>query len=191
MEIPNGYGQLSALYTDGSAAHSCMNSFGVAMVSTPTQEDIDAVSSGLGTAYRAVLNSGSRFDGVRLVYNDGGDMRELVSTNGSGSGGRGSPVAPPQVQGLITKRTALIGRKFRGRLFIADIAEGNIGDSGNLNSTEIGLLEDIADAWLVAGEEGSGLVGLVLLHNDATTPTEITQLVVSPLVATLRRRFER
>jgi hypothetical protein len=97
----------------------------------------------------------------------------------------------PQTQGLIHKKTALAGRKNRGRMYIPDMEESQVNNNGLLNGSAVALLQDIADAWF--GLTGAdALIGAPqVLHEDASAPTEITAMTVETTVATQRRRYLR
>lgn len=93
----------------------------------------------------------------------------------------------PQVSILVKKVTALGGREGRGRFYMPGYTEADIGADGSLDSTDLDSLQTDADAFhaaLLAAD-----IEPVLLHNSATTPTEILSFQVDSTVATQRRRL--
>lgn len=96
---------------------------------------------------------------------------------------------------LIRKRTALGGRKNRGRMYVPYVLpEGNVDNSGIIAGTRVTAIQTAADDFqddLLAGDPGPS-IPMVVLHSVSTdTPTPITTLEVDNLLATQRRRLRR
>lgn len=108
-------------------------------------------------------------------------------TPGSGGLYASSSSVPPNVAVLVRKVTALGGRRGRGRMYVPGIPEGSVSAGGLIGSSVIGDWQSALDSFL------SALVAdntpPVLLHSDATAPTEITDFAVQAFVATQRRRL--
>ena len=116
-----------------------------------------------------------------LVYTD--------NTAVPGSGG--ADLSAPNVSLLVTKATALGGRKGRGRMFIPMIPEQYTDDVGNVDATYLGNAQTEIDNFKAAVE---GIIGgdAYLLHEEASpAPTLITAMTVDSRVATQRRRMSR
>ena len=96
---------------------------------------------------------------------------------------------------LINKRTGLLGRKGRGRMFIPGLlGEPDIDVDGILPPSTIAIYDDLAAAWLAAMHEGDDgwatAPNPVVLHSDASlAPAAITSMVTSPKVGILRKRL--
>lgn len=104
-------------------------------------------------------------------------------------GSRVSEVGYPGVSVLVTKSTALGGRKNRGRFFLPGITEGDIAIGGALESSFLSACGIVFGNFFT--ELGDGGIPMVILHNDATAPTDVTALVVASQSATQRRRNRR
>lgn len=192
MIIPTDFIEVFARYRSG-IGHECQNvwAFATSGAIGPTQAD--QISAALAPSYKAQLNGAGRFEGVHILIGNGTDSPGFIdSTSGAGAGARGNALAAPMCMGLIKKQTAFSGRKNRGRIFIPDMTEGDVGDDGSVQSAGLVLLSNIASAWfpglataVVAVDEP------VLLHGDDSTPTEIVGWTVETKVATLRRRYNR
>lgn len=187
MVIPPGYARVFIQY-EIIGGHDCQNVIDYAVDSAPDQSDVDALSALYATPYKAQLNSGSLYQGIKVLVGNDGDPSVLFSTSGAGVGGRGVALAAPQCMGLISKKTALAGRRNRGRIFIPNMAETNVGDLGTIDSGGLTLLNNIAAALYITGTPWTNPV---ILHSDNSTPTPVTTLVAETQVATLRRRYER
>lgn len=132
----------------------------------------------------------------RLV--DGGPLFQVIATGAVANGSDANAKAPPNVCVSIKKRTAQVGRRYRGRMFLPGVVDetlvdevGNILPAGITSiNTQIALWE--ADVLAVAGVEK-----FVLMHapweNDPVdltpTPTPITSFDCAPVVVTQRRRL--
>lgn len=111
---------------------------------------------------------------------------EFVSnTNGT----RSSQPPSPQVALICKKRTALVGRRYRGRMYLpaALLTQANVGPSGIVDAGALATIQSRCDSFL------SGLstieYPMVLLHTHAPfTPTVVSSLQLEQLIGTQRRR---
>lgn len=98
---------------------------------------------------------------------------------------------PPNCAVLVSKTTNFRGRATRGRNYWPGfIAEGSVDGVGQIDSDDLAGLQDAFANW------GAELVlegyPVVILHDETspiTTPTLVTNFVVSPTIATQRRRL--
>lgn len=190
-QIPPGFCEIQALYTATVGTHVCQNSVGFEVATPLVQGDVDDVSDILAVAYKAQLNGGDTWLGVRVLEGQDGPPLVWESSSSTGAGARSASLAGPQVQGLLKKVTALSGRKFRGRMFIPDMTESQVGDIGAIDGTGQALLQAIADAWQSLTGTPAALGEMVLLHTDSTAPTPFAFMQVQTKVATLRKRYKR
>jgi hypothetical protein len=123
---------------------------------------------------------------VKLGPNDTGEFAEL----GVGVAGTGSPnEVQPNMAVLVQKRTALGGRRNRGRVYWP-CAEDAVDSGGNVDTAVLAVMQDQFSAFRLQ----TTTVGLTLhiLHSSApTTPTPVTALTVQAIAATQRRRLRR
>lgn len=104
-------------------------------------------------------------------------------------GGVTSSIFTPNVAVLIKKNTDLGGREGSGRMFWPGAAEGSIGSDGTLEGAYVTALQSVFTQFLA--DLTSNEVRMNLLHNSATAPTPVTELVPDPVGATQRRRLRR
>lgn len=191
MIIPPGFIAVFARFTNQSG-HSCQSVMGYSIGSIFDQTNADFVSDTLATAYKAQLGTGSRWVGVHVLIGNDGPLGEVNSASSAGNGSRSGDLVSPQVQGLLSKKTAFTGRRNRGRMFVPDMSEAQVDNGGQINSGGRALLQDIANAWFVAVPAGSGSIdAAVILHTDSTAPTPVTTFNAEAMVATLRNRYIR
>lgn len=125
----------------------------------------------------------------------GAEPRIATSTTPNQPGLLVAPSVPPNVAVLVTKNTALGGRKHRGRWFFPWFAnEGSVDELGIMSAGTVLGKQTAVDAVLNALNDAP-LEGLVILHDDQSppphNPTLVDSLTVSNLVATQRRRLGR
>ena len=105
------------------------------------------------------------------------------------AGTAGDTISPPQVALMVQKRTGVGGRRNRGRMYLPGPREDGYTDEGQLTTAQASELQTAADDWLT--DMGNADVGVVILHADGGTPTDVTSLVAGTFIATQRRRLKR
>lgn len=99
---------------------------------------------------------------------------------------------PPQVCILVQKRTGFIGRQNRGRLYMPwMVPEDLIDELGSIQGATVVFYQDVLNAWLTDLVVGNHPMILTHSRVDLGQPREVTQLVMTPTVATQRRRLHR
>jgi hypothetical protein len=116
----------------------------------------------------------------------------LEEFTGSATGSGSTAFSPPQVSFLVKKRSAVGGRKNRGRVFIPHVRESVVDFRGDVESSYRSGCQDAFDDFVTAVGAAIEVTDDVILHtNPADTPTPITSYSWESKVATQRRRFER
>lgn len=129
-----------------------------------------------------------------VIGQDGGDPIVQVSTNaGPGTSSRESTA--PALALMVTKNTALGGRKNRGRNYMPwALADSDVAENGAVNPTRLTSWQTALDTYLdnLEGGAGSLLDGAYILHTDPlTAPTQVTGFSPNPAIRTQRRRQVR
>lgn len=189
-EIPAGFALVRHLFTSGEGTGHAYVLYGVELLGSPTANN---VASELDGYYAATIlphqSADSIMVGTHVVQNLAGVLSEGDHTNGGTGGMAGVPVAP-QIAVLIRKQTSLIGRKFRGRMYIPYAGGGNFPtNNGFMDSTHTAAWQADATTFLADIAGGTDVAQMVLLHRDHTVvPTQVNALTVESVVATQRRR---
>jgi|ERR1051326_1155131 hypothetical protein len=167
---------------------------------TLTQAITDAFSAALATAYLhlvGAMHNGSGYDRVVITDLRTEGAPEFTSVaggfpiHGTDSGG---PL-PWQTAAVVTWRTALRGKSFRGRTYLGGFTE-SFSDGRDVSSTLISAIEDWRDDML-SGIDGSigSLAVTSRQHNKEPRligiSTAITSGEVNPFWGTQRRRAGR
>jgi hypothetical protein len=190
FDIPNGFAAVFMRYTN-HAGHQCENVFGYAQTALD-QDGVDDLSTALGGPLTDILSTNSVYNGLHVKWNTGGTIHEADSVSGTGAGGRGDQMSPPQVQHLTKKLTGIAGRAFRGRYYIPDVREDKVNGDGVLDATEGALMLSLGAAVFSASSANVQWGDLVILHpSGGPAPTVVTTLQNELKVATQRRRYKR
>lgn len=189
--IPPGFAQVRVLYTHGQTGLALSNAYGVDLADSLDQTEVDSKSTAFAALFKPILATGSLFSGLHVVEGQDGAPLVWDSVAGAGAGTRSvSDPATPQVQFMCDKKTSLGGRKFRGRSFHPDVKEADVGGNGALSATPVTLFNTFT-AGVLGVFAAAPFDGMVILHGDATLPTDVTSYAIDPFVATLRDRYPR
>lgn len=141
-----------------------------------------------GITPSAAYSNGYTYDRVECDFMTvDGLIHSEADISGNGAGTTGS--IPSNCALLVTKRTALGGRKNRGRMYWPPSALGTtaVDRNGNIAAPNLTTIRGRYTAFLTAlTNEG---VLMKILHGDGSTPTLVTALEVSGKIATQRRRL--
>lgn len=190
MAIPVGFAQCRIPFV-GAAAET----YGVVTFGVDQAIDMDGleVAEAVWEAFEGSMLSrlDSSFTAGPVQVSIGTSAGDLSSEGTSSAlGPRNDQVEAPNVAMLIQKRTALGGRKNRGRNFWPFmLSQDDVTEFGALSSVARADSQDAADAFL--GALATNSVPMVLFHSDESVPTLVTALVVEGRAATQRRRLRR
>lgn len=124
---------------------------------------------------------------------EGGGTAEKAVT-GSNTGSITGPTAPNNACGVVTFRTALTGRSYRGRNYISGISGSDLASSVALDSSIVADLLDAYDA-LSGVETANSCEHVVVSFFHAGSPraagvtTPITEYTMDTYVDSQRRRL--
>lgn len=128
--------------------------------------------------------------------NPGQPLQTIFSGVANRAGTRSSATAVSSVAVGVTKRTAFVGRAFRGRVYLPWVlTDADVDEVGNILPTSLASFQGHADDWLNDIEGSAAIDSMLLLHNytgsvDPETSAEVvTALAVQPQVRTQRRRI--
>ena len=96
--------------------------------------------------------------------------------------------APPNTSALFRMQSGLVGRKYRGRMYLPGVLDDDeINADGTIVDTALTSLGGVM-AYLI-DVLGTASVEPVILHSDSTVPTLVTSGAIQPVVASQRRRL--
>lgn len=186
MVIPVGFCQVNLIYAGTAAPQGAQVTFGLENGAGGPEETAILVKDEWVTNLKGNVSGNLTLIGVLVKEgpNESGNFH-LLPTNEAGA--IGGDCDPPNTAILVTKNTALGGRKGRGRMYLPGVFSANTSNSGIVDAALVTNIQndwnDFRNALEAAGQD------MVLLHGDTTAPTIITSLSVQARLATQRRRL--
>lgn len=194
LVIPPGFAQVVYRSSLTGDPEEMLWTLGVAMTGTLTTGQI--VADHMRDSFVGAWPAGSiltswTFIGCRVyVGQDGGPPTVWESVGAAVAGTNAGPGLPPNCAFLVQKRSAIGGRKNRGRMFLPagfGVGEDSVPVTGVMAEAQRAALQArLTPAFL-------GTEDRVIFHDEATpgshTPTVITSLTMLARLATVRRRL--
>lgn len=188
--IPTGYLEATYVWQQTGIQREMVNVMGHEVPGAVTNPDVMALTlfDFWSLALKGQQSTSFIFQRVEVrVGNDGDPL--LGSFTGSTVGTGGINALPVNTSVLVTKRTAVGGRRNRGRMFLPGFCdESNVGPNGLMTVAELNSIQAAIIEWyddLVA----AGWAPYILHADPLDAPTEITGLQANQLLATQRRRM--
>lgn len=202
LVIPTGFAQASIELRSDFDTEPWYVTFGVSLADAGGDFPAAALSvqTAFEEAYQSILSSQVTMSGVNLLVGQDGGAPVNIRVNRSEVGASGAEKLPQNCAALVSKGTARGGRPGKGRYFLpGTLNEGQVSQTGVMSSSELTAHETAANTLLFKLEAPTDplfpSVPMVLLHNlgvpGGTTPSVVTSLTVSALIATQRRRLRR
>jgi hypothetical protein len=193
--IPVGYGQARLVWQRIGAPRESIVTFGYNPSAVDPSLHAAAIYTIVTASNRPCIAASMDFDWQFLrvdttEVDEGGE--QTGSSGGVITGSISAASMTPQCAILITKNTALGGRRNRGRMYVPPIypEEQSVDYNGTIGGTQRTNLQTRWDGVLSALAAAS--IPMVILHRSAPfTPTEVTSLTVQSLIATQRRRLRK
>lgn len=187
LVIPNGFALATYHHTSIRYDGEAIFSFGIDLNAVVPDA---ALAEDLYDVWAAVFNPNwpneVTFSKFRLLYRMA-DVLQAEEHVENTTGSVPDELAPPNCAILVSKKTSLVGRRFRGRAYLPGMGINAIFDSSTWAPTMVGIAQAGVDA-LLADYDTRGMTG-VILHSDATPPTPISAALVRSRIATQRGRL--
>jgi len=192
IRIPPGFAEVWMSFNLSTDPELMYTSIGVDLANGvgADQASADSLLTAMKSAIDDLVASVYSLGPGHVIFgNDGGDIRvdgSIASTAGLAATG---PL-PQNTAWLLTKNTALGGRRNRGRLYIPGVSNNLVGANGVLTTAAIAVGNTAGTNLLNNLLATAEAEGVVLFHNSApATPTPITSIKCQSRVATQRRRM--
>lgn len=145
--------QVRALWVQPTTLLTVENSFyfkqgiEVLILDTPEEDLVQAFEDEALNPYQQCIHS--NYGIVSLsVYQVPSFLLAFQKDEGTLAGGQGGDMMPPEVAGGLVVRSAHLGRRGRGRLYLGPPSESVNTSIGRPNSTETGIMTTFGDALL-------------------------------------------
>ncbi|AYP28965.1 MAG: hypothetical protein [Circular genetic element sp.] len=159
-----------------------------------SQEAAIAIDAALAPLYKPLLGPDATYYGVqvRILFRDPTPTPSAVSAS-AGVGTAAAGAMPGQVAGVLTKRTAFVGRSYRGRTFLPFLsATMNDATTNSPTAAAIVLMEALAaeldDVQTATAGASTARLYPVLLHSSGSLYSEIQDIVARPYWGTMKSR---
>lgn len=151
-----------------------------------------AFNTATAAVLKACLSANASFRGTSIRKIAPAVGLEQFNITGQGAGGVAGDLMPKQVSGIITWRTALPGRAYRGRSYVAFPGEADNDVDATPTAGYLTRLTALANAWdvpITAGAAGNtNLLKLAIYHRVFAGTTLVDTYTVRDRWATQRRR---
>ncbi len=193
VEWPINYAQVTLVFTLTGDAEEMVTTFGVApdlgfSATLIATHAVTAARAADGPFLASQILGGYTFQGARAALRtlDGMETGEDFTAPQTGTKS-GNPL-PSNCSELWTKRTALGGRRNKGRNYIPPVyfSEADVDPRGAI-TVSMTTRQAVVTQFVTKMAELD--VPLVLFHSDGGVPTSITGLTVNSLIATQRERM--
>lgn len=192
--IPEGYGSATLFVTMTGKSNPMTTTIGYSFGGVVPPDDAAQAVFEAATADGSILGNNLMLDsfvaqGCRVYQRDGGLL--LGGEYFSPVPGAAIGATPPVNASLLaTKSTGIVGRKYRGRMYVPNalFKETDIDQMGNISSPQFAFWVTACNTFLDEMNDGA-LGGAYLLHSDLTAPNAITSFIPRQKMATQRRRL--
>lgn len=188
--------KMTAYHTAGAQTGIVTAHFVIGSVGNPSASDSDIVpllSASWSTVIKPAMGDQASYSGMELRIITTPPPASVLSPNGAGAGTGGANILPPAVSGLISLRTRLGGRSYRGRAYIPFPWGESITADGKPTGDYLNGLAGIRD-WFLSNKTfavpgfGQTLITPVVYSQKLGTWQGITLALRRPEFATQRRR---
>lgn len=187
MIIPEGYAQISLEFSGVIYDHNPFVTFGVQNVLVDGAAEIaSSVEVACKSLVENFCHTTTQLIGIH-VKKGPNSTGAAASRSVSQAGTVGGTAGYSNTAYLVEKQTALGGRQGRGRMFIPGVSDSIVDPGGLLTPANIVLFDAELESFLDSLDLAS--LPMVLLHNNALTPTPVSGMQVDPKAATQRRRM--
>lgn len=176
-------------------AYNVMHFRVVSIVTPPALEGeiADKFAGSVQGALAPLLADGAAFRGIMVRLWDGPNVGAFYYAKRNVAGTGGANAMPRQTSGLISLRTALSGRRNRGRIYIPFPSEELNSDQGHPNTTYMTTLAAYGALFLPTITLNTATSGNVILQNRVGHPipktgTDTDHYIYPTKWATQRRR---
>lgn len=192
LVIPQNYGQCVYRFLLAGDSEEMLSTLGFAAIGSLStgQGAADTLAADFAVGFPAAnICAGYTFVGTRVLMGQATGAPLVFESAAAGIVGSNiGPALPPNCAYLVSKRTALGGRRHRGRMYLPPflIGEDSVPVTGVMAEAQRAALQTRVNSAFGIGEK-------VILHDSLTPgalpPTIITSFRVQPRLATQRRRL--
>lgn len=197
LVIPPGFANWRITLTNGSGGASQKNTIAWAtdLDQALTQAEMAAIANIFRDELLVLLDNSWIAGPVDVVYNIGGTLHQANDTGTEAGTHSSEAYAPPAIAHVVQKRTGLVGKAHRGRLYFPGVPEADVDESGTLDGSRVNEVTTAFDDLRAALALSTRITGSYLLHDSespgALPPDLILESPCTTTVGSMRPRQRR
>lgn len=194
-EIGPGTGLVVVKYTNSATGNVDSVRFAVSLTnqSTFSQSEFNALANIFRDNLKLVVDSAWSIGPCNIIYSDAGVLKVYVDPTTEPGVGTAAVYSPDNCSCIVTKRTAFLGVRNRGRVYFPPIPETLVDEGGVVDATFRSDVQGVMNTLLSAVNAATGIDNMILLHSEgvAGVPPDVTSLQVQAVIGTQRKRIRR
>jgi hypothetical protein len=203
LNLPAGFALVTYVWTGSAVPTGAVSTFGIAVPAGETNPNTTATGIGsdtttLGTGWFPSGNAWpTSLTLARVVVKFGPlDTGPTGEATINVTGGAAGDAYAPNAALMVTKSTALGGRRGKGRMFLPPLTENGIQAFGVIDPAQVATIQGRLNTWRDALVADGRVPHLLHRHDPAlgqtpVPPTPITTFTLQGTVFTQRRRLHR
>lgn len=169
---------------------------GLSLTEVIDQTDVGRISNLFRDGLAPLLDTSWLVGPTHFVVNQEGEMQVFDDTGTeAGTGGAAQLGTTPAVAVVVSKVTGLLGRAYRGRIYMPGLREADVDESGTITGSVVNTYQSAFDALHTALVADSAVNSPALFHSEGTLHagewTNINSFRVRNIVGTMRPRQRR
>jgi hypothetical protein len=195
IRVPEQYAEIVYKLLLVGDAELMLTTLGVSLSAIDTFDaaSVDAINDAFVANIMPLLSPDIAYQGLDVQVGPDSAGPQFTQANIVLGSNVGSSL-PPNTAGLIQKRTALGGRRNRGRNYIPGVPVSDVNQAGVWGTGIQAQWQTAANNWLAQTAAISSVDEVVIFHSTpplapGLLPTPVTSMVVPGKVATQRRRL--
>lgn len=197
LVIPPGYANWRITITNGSGGASARSTIAIAtdIDGTIDQAEMASIANIFRDNLTPLYDNSWIIGPVDVTYNISGTLHQANDTGTEAGTDSSTAYASPVVSHVVQKRTGLVGKAHRGRLYLPGVPEGDVDEAGTLAGSRVndvtGFLTQLKDNLVATAQ----ITKTVLLHDENTPgalpPDTVLEWLCTTVVGTMRPRQRR
>lgn len=197
LVIPENCANWRITLTNGSGGQSAKNTIAIAtdVLDVLSQADMARISNIFRDNLLTLLDNSWIAGPVDVVYRQDGILRQANDTGTEAGTHAAEAYAPPAIAHVVQKRTGLVGRSHRGRLYFPGVPEADVGEDGVIDGARVNEVTTAFTDLRTALRGDASITEVLLLHDeDTATDTDfdvVLELGCTTIVGGMRPRQRR
>ena len=194
VTIPLGYAQYVARILTPANKVATFTIGGSIVFGADLQDAVNFADDATRDVWNPLTDSGYTWQPGFMYEQTGTGLSLAVSTLGTLAGAASSNSAPTNCSYILRKRTAFVGKSFRGRCYLPiGVGEGNVDEGGRLTAGTMSTYQTALNSWFnrMTNAANQPFSDAYLFRSESPEAVAITSMDLAPIIGTQRRRLVR